>query len=99
MTVSAYHLNKDGILHMLGLFAQKEGNLRLFRTGGNFLSAFFFLTCGGWSAAGCRGLRGARGVWGRGAGRGGGGKVGLEAQVFTYKWTSKQYAGGSNIPH
>ena len=42
---------------------------------------------------GVRGLRGAREAWGR---RGGGV---LEAQVFTYKWNSKQYTVGSNVPY
>ena len=53
-------------------------------------SPFFAFGLWGWvggvqgGAAGCR----DRGVWG---GRGGGGRGGLEAQVFTYKWASKQH--------
>ena len=40
---------------------------------------------GGWGAGGCGRLQGPRGC---GAGGGGGG---LEPQVFTYKWASKQH--------
>ena len=60
-----------------------------------FVFAFFFgLREMRW--VGCRGGAGAAGS-SRGVGAAGRGV--LEAQVFTYKWNSKQYTVGSNVPY
>ena len=64
-----------------------------------FVFCLFFFALRGVDWVGCTRVRGAAGAAGSLRGVGAAGRGVLEAQAFTYKWASKQYTVGSNIPY